>query len=58
MKRLFSVALTLFTFLLNATSSQIFAEQRPNVLFLISDDLNNMLGCYGHPLVKTPNINR
>ena len=58
MKRLLSVALTLFTFLLNATSSPIFAEQRPNVLFLISDDLNNMLGCYGHPLVKTPNINR
>lgn len=31
---------------------------RPNVLFLISDDLNNSIGCYGHPLVKTPNIDR
>jgi iduronate 2-sulfatase len=31
---------------------------RPNVLFLISDDLNNMLGCYGDPRVRTPNLDR
>jgi arylsulfatase A-like enzyme len=31
---------------------------RPNVLFLISDDLNNLLGCYGDPLAKTPNLDR
>jgi iduronate 2-sulfatase len=34
------------------------AEGRPNVLFIISDDLNNHLGCYQHPLVKTPHIDR
>src|SRR5262249_1273679 len=27
-----------------------------NVLFLMSDDLRPELGCYGHPHVKTPNI--
>lgn len=32
--------------------------KRMNVLFLIADDLNNMLGCYGDPLAKTPNIDR
>lgn len=31
---------------------------RPNVLFLIADDLNCYLGAYGHPLAKTPNIDR
>lgn len=34
------------------------AAPRTNVLFLISDDLNNSLGCYGDPRAKTPNIDR
>ncbi len=30
----------------------------PNVLFIMTDDLNCNLGCYGHPLAKTPSIDR
>ncbi len=44
--------------LLLAVGSSVGAARRPNVLFLISDDLNNSLGCYGHPLAKTPNLDR
>ncbi len=33
-------------------------QQRYNVLLIMSDDLNNMLGCYGDSLAKTPNIDR
>ena len=31
---------------------------RPNVLFIAVDDLRPEMGCYGNPVVKTPNLDR
>ena len=51
---LFTLAVSHFIFAQFAPSA---AAQSPlNVLFLVADDLNCDLGCYGHPIVKSPNI--
>jgi iduronate 2-sulfatase len=34
------------------------ADQRMNVVFIVADDLNTSLGCYGNRIVKTPNLDR
>src|SRR6218665_245257 len=32
---------------------------KPNIIFIIGDDISHDdIGCYGHPLVKTPNIDQ
>lgn len=42
----------------SADAVQAQARRQPNVLFIASDDLNNDLGVYKHPLVKSPNLDR
>jgi uncharacterized sulfatase len=49
--------------LLTLVSPSLSAAEKPatprhNVLFIAIDDLNASLGCYHHPLVKSPNIDR
>lgn len=42
-----------------ATPGGAARNRRPNFLFLFADDLGwGDLGCYGHPLIQTPNLDR
>jgi len=51
-----TLLLLLFVFGLN---SQLLAQERPNVLFIAIDDLNDWIGCLeGHPQALTPNIDK
>ena len=44
---------------LSLTGGMLPAAERPNVLFILCDDLRpNALGCYGAPHVQTPNVDR
>lgn len=43
--------------LANLSASRASAPGRPNVLFLVSDDLRPEMGCYGGE-AKTPNLDR
>ena len=38
--------------------SQINAANKPNILFIVSDDLNACLGSYGNEVCQTPNLDR
>lgn len=47
------------TFLLVLAATACHAAEKPNVLFIAVDDLNDWIGCLeGHPQAKTPNIDR
>ncbi|MDF1851456.1 MAG: sulfatase [Verrucomicrobiales bacterium] len=47
------------TFLLSLLASLGVAEDSRNILFLISDNHTwTDVGCYGHPVVRTPNLDR
>jgi hypothetical protein len=54
--------LTLLTALLLTPLATLHAadapKQKSNVLFVVFDDLNNRLGCYGDPVAKSPNLDR
>jgi len=51
---------TLFCGTLLGAAAPAAAQQPrpPNVLLITADDLNDHMGTFGHPLVKTPNLDR
>lgn len=54
----FAAALVAFASLLSITGFARSAD-RPNIVFIITDDQRfDYLGCMGHPVLKTPNIDR
>ncbi len=54
-----AILLSLFCLLPFATAVALDAAERPNILMIASDDLNDWVGCLGgHPQVQTPNIDR
>src|SRR6476469_5968572 len=48
--------LLLLAAFLSVTAATSHAADRLNILWILGDDLGTELGCYGDPLVKTPNI--
>jgi len=51
--------LALLPILLCVAGSTVFAAERPNIIYLMSDDQSTYtLGCYGNPDVKTPHIDK
>ena len=40
------------------TINPVAADQRPNILLIVSEDNGPELGCYGDPYARTPNLDR
>ncbi len=39
-------------------TGQLQARERPNILWISTEDFSPHLGCYGDPVAKTPNLDR
>ena len=55
----FAQGIVLSWILLAASLHSVHAAERPNIVFILADDMGyGDLGCYGHPVAKTPHLDR
>ena len=53
------VALAAMLIFCRASSAETLAGRRPNIVFILTDDQGyGDMSCHGHPILKTPNIDR
>lgn len=52
------ISIAISIVLVFSTAASMAADDPPNVLFIMVDDLRTSLGCYGDRLAKSPNIDR
>ena len=50
--------LTFLVTFISAAAAQPATSARPNILFILAEDIGPQLGCYGTPLVSTPHLDR
>ncbi len=57
-RSVFAISFALLLAPLAALHAADAPRKKPNVLFIVSDDLKPLLGCYGTSWIKSPNIDR
>ncbi|ADB19037.1 sulfatase [Pirellula staleyi DSM 6068] len=58
MMRIFVLAMLVGAALASAGPDFVAANDRPNVLMILVDDLKPALGCYGDPVAQTPSLDK
>ena len=58
MKTFYSYIFIVITFLTSSQNGFMQTDSRPNILWIISEDMSQDQGCYGNELIQTPTIDK